>query len=99
MRLRFVFATAVTIACTANAATFLVGTDRDMIRSSEAIVVATAGQSTAMRSPRGAIETSTRMHVEEAIAGSLVAGEDFDLVELGGILADIGLAVPGSPQA
>lgn len=86
------------IAAAARGATYLVGTDRDMIRSSAAIVVVTAGQSVAMRSPRGTIETATRMHVDEAIAGPLRTGDDFDVVELGGMIGDAGLAIAGAPR-
>ncbi|HEY3051817.1 MAG TPA: hypothetical protein VGK04_00325, partial [Thermoanaerobaculia bacterium] len=87
-----------TIASAANAATFLVGTDRDMIRSAEAIVVATAGDSVGIRSARGMVETVTRMHVEEAIAGPFHGGDDFDVVELGGVAGHLGWAIPGSPR-
>ncbi len=85
-------------ATVARGTTYLVGTDRDLIRSSTAIVVVTAGPSTSMRSPRGAIETSTVMHVEEAISGPLPAGGDVAIVELGGFVGGQGLAIAGAPR-
>lgn len=86
------------IASVARATTYLVGTDADLIRSSAAIVVATAGESISFRSPRGTIETATRMHVDEAIAGPFQTGDEFDVVELGGIVGNTGLAIAGAPR-
>ncbi|HSP35365.1 MAG TPA: M57 family metalloprotease [Thermoanaerobaculia bacterium] len=86
------------VVCSAHAATYLVGTDRDMIRSSAAIVVVRAGASQPMRTPRGMIETSTRMHVEESIAGPLHTGDDFDVVELGGFIDGAGWMIAGAPR-
>ncbi len=86
------------IASTAQATTYLVGTDADLIRSSTAIVVATAGESLSFRSPRETIETATRMRVEEGIAGPFHTGDEFDVVELGGIVGTTGLAVADAPR-
>lgn len=86
------------VASAGRAATYLVGTDREMIRSANAIVVVTAGESLSVRSLRGTIETATHMRVEEAIAGPLNTGDEFDIFELGGFVGDIGLAVSGSPR-
>jgi Ig-like domain CHU_C associated/Dual-action HEIGH metallo-peptidase len=86
------------VASTGRAATYLVGTDREMIRSASAIVVVTAGESISVRSPRGTIETATHIRVDEAISGPLNTGDGFDIFELGGFVGDIGLAVSGSPR-
>jgi len=51
------------IASSPRATTFVVGTDRDLVRSSTAIVVATAGESFGIRSARGLVQTITSMHV------------------------------------
>jgi len=85
-------------AAVARGATYVVGSDRDMVRSSTAIVVVTAGQSVSVLGPRGTIETSARMHVDEAIAGPLGTGDDIDVVELGGMAGGHGLAVMGAPR-
>ncbi|MGZ8851990.1 MAG: hypothetical protein ACXW2X_01245, partial [Thermoanaerobaculia bacterium] len=86
------------VASAGRAATYLVGTDREMIRSASAIVVVTAGESISVRSPGGTIETATHMRVDEALAGPFSTGDEFDIFELGGFVGDIGLAVSGSPR-
>src|SRR5207237_10386162 len=63
-----------------------------------ATAAATAGESYGLRSARGLVQTITRMHVDEAIAGSLRSGDEFDVVELGGLAGDIGWAIAGSPR-
>jgi len=80
-----------------SAATFLVPTDRALIASSKAIVIATAGEP-AGRWTHPWIETVTPMTVEESIRGPLHAGDTFDDVELGGAWGAIGLSVPGAPR-
>jgi hypothetical protein len=80
-----------------TAATFLVPTDRALIASSKAIVIATAGESEG-RWTHPWIETVTAMHVEESIRGPLHAGDTFDDIELGGAWGAIGLSVPGAPR-
>jgi hypothetical protein len=80
-----------------HAATFVVPTDRALIASSNAIVIATAGEA-AGRWEHPWIETVTPMRVEESIRGPLHAGDTFDDVELGGAWGAIGLSVPGSPR-
>jgi hypothetical protein len=91
------FALSVLVTLSANAATFIVPTDRALIASSKAIVVATAGES-AGRWTHPWIETVTPMVVEESIRGPLRTGDRFDDVELGGAWGAIGLSVPGSPR-
>src|SRR5450756_2037418 len=84
-------------AAAADAATFVVPTDKALVQEAKAIVVASAGASHARWAPRGWIETATSMRVEEAIKGPLRAGDTFDVVELGGVVDGVGYAVPGSP--
>lgn len=84
-------------ALSANAATFLVPTDRALIASSKAIVIARAGESSG-RWTHPWIETVTPMTVEESIRGPLHPGDVFEDVELGGAWGAIGLSVPGSPR-
>src|SRR5476651_1839259 len=88
MRLRITL-TLFLAATVARGATYVVGTDRDMVRSSTAIAIVTAGQSVSLRGPRGTIETSTRMHIDEAVAGPIASGETIDIVELGGMVGDV----------
>lgn len=91
------YAVSTLFALSANAATFLVPTDRALIASSKAIVIARAGEP-AGRWTHPWIETVTPMAVEESIRGPLHAGDTFDDVELGGAWGAIGLSVPGAPR-
>ena len=68
------------LASTAQAATFLVPSDRELVAASKAIVVATAGESHSRWAPGGWIETVTELRVEEAIKGSITAGKLADYV-------------------
>jgi Matrixin len=81
----------------ARGATFVLAPDDATLRGAEAIVVATAGSSYSRWSVTGSIETVTAMLVEESIRG-LANGATFELVQLGGIVGDVGLAIPGSPR-
>src|SRR5436309_7470157 len=89
---------ALLIASTARAATFIVPSDRALVTASKAIVVATAGTSHGRWAPGGWIETVTELRVEEAIKGSIAAGETIHVTELGGIVEDVGYVVAGSPR-
>lgn len=86
------------LASTAEAATFLVPSDRELVAASKAIVVATAGESHSRWAPGGWIETVTELRVEEAIKGPIDAGETIHVTELGGMVGDIGYVVAGSPR-
>jgi len=85
-------------AAVANAATFLVPSDRDMIASADAIAIVTAGESESRWSGHGWIETVNSLHVDEAIKGQLGAGSTISVTELGGVVGNLGYAVAGSPQ-
>src|SRR3954453_9683274 len=89
---------AVLLASTARAATFIVPSDRALVSASKAIVVATAGTSHGRWAPGGWIETVTELRVEEAIKGSIAAGETIHVAELGGMVGGIGYVVAGSPK-
>lgn len=81
----------------ANAATFLIPNDRDLVASANAIVVVTAGASHGRWAPGGWIETVTAMRVDEVIKGSF-DGDAIDVIELGGQIAETGYAVAGAPR-
>jgi hypothetical protein len=97
VRLRFT-GVLLLLASTAQAATFLVPSDRELVTASKAIVVATAGESHSRWAPGGWIETVTELRVEEAIKGPIAAGETIHVTELGGMVGDIGYVVAGSPR-
>jgi len=86
------------VTTTAQAATFLVPSDRALVTASKAIVVATAGDSHSRRAPGGWIETVTELRVDEAIKGPIAAGETIHVTELGGVVDGIGYVVAGSPR-
>lgn len=86
------------VAGAVNAATFLVPSDRALVMASKAIVVATAGESHGRWAPGGWIETVTDLSINEAIKGSIVAGETIHVTELGGLVGEIGYLVAGSPK-
>src|SRR3954452_20612066 len=89
---------AVLVTSTVHAATFIVPSDRALVSASKAIVVATAGTSHGRWAPGGWIETVTELRVEEAIKGSVAAGESIRITELGGMVDGIGYVVAGSPK-
>jgi hypothetical protein len=94
---KFVPALLLVLATSARSATFLVPSDRELIRAAKAIVLATAGQSEGRRAPGGWLETVTALHVDDAIKGPVTAGETIYVTELGGKVGTIRYLVPGSP--
>jgi hypothetical protein len=82
----------------AYAATFLVPSDRTLVVASKAIVVGTAGESHGRWAPGGWIETVTELRVDEAIKGSISAGDTIEITELGGVVGEVGYWVAGSPK-
>jgi len=80
-----------------QAITYIVPTDRDLVKRAEAIVIATAVESHPELRDGGRIVTVATLHVERAIKG-LVAGESVELVEMGGTVGDRAVLIPGSPR-
>lgn len=88
---------AIGLICTsATAATFVVPTDRDMVRRAQGVVVATALPSYSQMSPEGGIETVTPVAVDEWIKGR--GASRIDVVEPGGSLDGVTTAIPGAPR-
>jgi len=96
--IRIAFIALVLTASTAGAATFLVPSDRTLVTASNAIVVATAGESHGRWAPGGWIETVTELRVDEAIKGGIDTGETIHVTELGGSVSGISYIVAGSPK-
>ena len=92
------FAFIIFLTASAQAATFLVPSDRALVTASKAIVVATAGDTHSRRAPGGWIETVTELRVDEAIKGPIAAGDTIHVTELGGVVDGIGYVVAGSPR-
>jgi FG-GAP-like repeat/Ig-like domain CHU_C associated len=93
----FVFLTTTLLAAAAaEGATFIVPTDREMVRRADAIVVAAATKVDSRLNMYGGIETVTVMSVEETIKGN--AGAVFDVHEPGGVFGEHAMVVPGAPR-
>jgi hypothetical protein len=84
-------------ATVAYGATFVVPTDRDMVRRAQAIVIGQALASYTQRTAWGGIETVTPFSVEEVIKGRIASGS-ITIYEPGGVSNDIGVVIPGVPR-
>src|SRR3954447_749167 len=80
-----------------QAVTYIVPTDRDLVKRAEAIVVATAVESHSEMRDSGRIVTVATLQVERVIKGN-VGGNTVQLAELGGAVAGHARLVPGSPR-
>ena len=86
------------IAASAHAATFVVAPDRTLVTVSDAVVVATAGESHGRWAPGEWIETVTTLHVDETIRGPIESGDTIEVTDLGGHVGDLYYLVAGSPR-
>jgi hypothetical protein len=84
-------------AAPAFSATFIVPSDREMVRRAHAIVVATPLASYTQLNAEGGIETVTPVRVEEVIKGRNV-GQSLTLVEPGGEYEGRAMLIPGVPR-
>lgn len=82
----------------AQAATYLVPPDAEMIQRSDDIVVATALGSRVELDARGAIVTRYVLRVERSLKGELSAGRHLTLTEQGGILGGKARVIGGTPS-
>jgi hypothetical protein len=81
-----------------HAAIAVVRSDEAMVRTAPAIVTGTVIDVYARHDDRGDIETVTRILVDEAIKGSVPAGEIVDVVQFGGRLDGSFQAQSGAPR-
>src|SRR5262249_16354076 len=72
-------------AASADAATFLVANDRDLVAGAKTIVVATDGESSRGRAPGGWLEEVTALRVDQAIKGSIVGGKRSYVLDVRGV--------------
>jgi len=79
-----------------QAITYIVPTDRDLVKRAEAIVIATAMESHSEMRDGGGIVTVATLRVERLLKGSV--GDSIQLVELGGAVGDRRTFVPGAPR-
>jgi len=95
LRLTTVFSV-VCIAAIAEAATFVVPPDREMIRRADAIVIATPTLSYSQVTKDG-IETVTRMSVDDVLKGT-APNDALNVVEPGGQIGELFSYVAGAPR-
>ena len=79
------------------AATYVVPSDRDMVRRADAIVIATASSSRPQLNARGSVETVTSLSIEQVLKGAFIQSS-VDIHEPGGIYGDRAVLIPGVPH-
>ena len=89
--------TALFLSAAAEAATFVVPDDRDLVQRADAIVIATPVISFGQFTRDGGIETVTKMSVEEVIKGT-ASSDALDVFEPGGVVGNVASMVAGSPR-
>lgn len=95
IRLSIVFCLAA--ATSLQAITYIVPTDRDLVKRAEAIVIATAVESHSELRDGGRLVTVATLQVDRVIKGN-VTGNSVELVEMGGAVGDRVMIIPGSPR-
>src|SRR5260221_9145599 len=86
------------LATAATAATFVVPSDREIIRRADAVVIATPLSSYAQLTDGGGIETITPISIERTLRGPSAEGSVIDIVEPGGTVKGQSMLIPGAPQ-
>jgi hypothetical protein len=94
-RIHGCIALAMLTAISARAVTYIVPSDRDLVRRADAIAIARAIESHAERNAAGGIVTITSFIADESIKGEL---SRFQLTEPGGTLDKQSMMIPGSPR-
>jgi hypothetical protein len=85
------------VSSAAQAVTYIVPADREMIQRSDDIVIATGVTSTVERTAAGGIVTRFTLRLEEVLKGHHAAGDYLVLTERGGRLGDRLQYLPGTP--
>jgi len=88
----------IAFATSVEAVTYIVPTDRDLVRRATAIVVATAVESHAELTASGGVITRSELTIESVLKGALHADQSLQLVEPGGIMSERATLIPGSPR-
>jgi hypothetical protein len=94
--LRLLIVTCLFAATSLQAITYIVPTDRDLVKRAEAIVIATALESHSEMRPNGGVVTLASFAVERVVKGSI--GDHVNIVEPGGSVGDVSVSIPGSPR-
>jgi hypothetical protein len=82
----------------AQAVTYIVPSDREMIQQSDDIVLATGVTSLVERNAHGAIVTRFTLRIESVLKGDRAAGDHLVLTERGGVLDHAATFIPGTPR-
>ena len=85
-------------AASSYAVTYIVPSDRDLVRAAEEIVIATGVSSHSHFAADGRLVTTAELKIERALKGSFTAGDTLQLTEIGGQVGNLALNVPGSPR-
>jgi len=86
------------VATSMQAITYVVPSDRDLVKRAEAIVVATAVSSHSELTRDGRIVTIATLTLDQVIKGDFEGQSSIDLVELGGVVGDRATFIFGSPR-
>jgi len=92
-----VLAVAFFVAASLQAITYVVPTDRELVRRADAVVLATATESHSELTDRGSIVTITTLQVEDVLKGD-IDPTALQITEPGGFLRDRALTIFGSPR-
>jgi hypothetical protein len=86
------------VASAVQAITYVVPTDRDLVRRADAIIVATGVASHSQFDANGAIVTIATLRIDDVLKGGFGRRTEIDLVEMGGFVGKTGRMIPGSPR-
>jgi len=98
VRNTFVVLVVLLSAVAAQAVTYIVPPDQEMIQLSDDIVVATGVTSIVERTETGGIVTRYTLRVEEVLKGKRAVGDHLIVTERGGVIGDQIQYIPGTPS-
>lgn len=94
----FIVSLLLAAATSLQAITYIVPSDRDLVKRAEAIVIATAMESRSDYTADGRIVTIATLKIDEVLKGALLGQPSIDLVEPGGFVGEHATMIPGSPR-
>ncbi|HEV7428012.1 MAG TPA: M57 family metalloprotease [Thermoanaerobaculia bacterium] len=95
---RFLIVSLLAAATSLQAVTYIVPTDRDLVKRAEAIVIATAVESHSQFTSDRRIVTIAKLAIDDAIKGEPLPGSSIELAEPGGVVGERVTFIPGSPR-
>lgn len=88
----------VVLTSAAHAAVFIIPDDAELVRRSAAVAIGTVERTSVFTTGDGRIFTRIEYAVEQALKGSIVAGQTVEVIQEGGLLADRFAVVSGMPN-